>query len=123
MTRRVVIAVVALAALVAVANWERAARADEESDGMQRVLDEVGELDSDTLRGFRILANFQCLVYERGRNDFALEVCVDREGRVVETIDRRDGTPEIWSVRDDPTRSEIRVDRAQVDELLDRMTT
>ena len=123
MTRRVLMALAALAALVAVANWERASRADDQSDGMRRVLDEVGALDDDTLRGFRILANFQCLVYERGRNDFALEVCVDGAGRVVETIDRRDGSPEIWSVRDDPTRSDVRVDRAQVDALLDRMTT
>jgi hypothetical protein len=114
-----------LAALVAAAvgNWERAGRADEQSAGMRRVVETVGPLDSREFRGYRILANFQCLVYERGRNDFALEVCVDADGRVVEAIDRRDGTPEVWSLRDDPTRSDVRVDRTLVDELLDRATT
>lgn len=121
MTRLVLAGVAVLAVLVLLGNWERGRRADEEADGMRRVLATVGALDSPTLRGFRILANFQCLVYERGRNDFALEVCVDDDGRVVEAIDRRDGTPEIWSVRDDPTRSDVRVDRAEVDRLLRRM--
>jgi hypothetical protein len=118
---RVALAVVALAVLIGIGSWERESRADEQSDGMRRVLSEVGPLDGPDLRGFRIFTNFECLVYERGRNDFALEVCVDEDGRVVEAIDRRDGSPEIWSVRDDPTRSEVRVDRTQVDELLDRM--
>ena len=121
MTRLVLAGVAVLAVLVLLGNWERGRRADEEADGMRRVLATVGALDSPTLRGFRILANFQCLVSERGRNDFALEVCVDDDGRVVEAIDRRDGTPEIWSVRDDPTRSDVRVDRAEVDRLLRRM--
>ena len=121
--KRVALGAVAVALVaVAIGNWERAARGDEQSAGMRSVLETVGPLDSPELRGFRILANFQCLVYERGRNDFALEVCVDPDGRVVEAIDRRDGTPEVWSLRDDPTRSDVRVDRAQVDELLDRAT-
>ena len=85
------------------------------------MLQEVGPLDSDDLRGFRIFANFQCLVYERGRNDFALELCVDARGRVVEAIDRRDGTAEVWSLRDDPSRSQVVVDRGEVNRLLRRM--
>jgi hypothetical protein len=113
--------VVVLAALVLVGSWERDRRADRESSGIGRVVDEVGALDSPSLRGFRILVNFQCLVYERGRNDFALEVCVDDEGNVVEAIDRRERPIDVWSVRDDPTRSRVRVDRAEVDELLARM--
>lgn len=119
----VVVVVVAFAALVAAANWERESRAESQSDGMRRVLADIGPLDGPELRGFRILANFQCLVYERGRNDFAIELCVDAEGRVVETIDRRDRRSEVWSLRDDPTRSTVRVDRATVDQLLVRMTS
>ena len=119
--RRAVAAAVVLGVLVAVGLWERDRRADRESSGMRSVLALVGPLDSRDLRGFRIFANFQCLVYERGRNDFALEVCVDARGRVVEAIDRRDGTPEIWSVRDDPSSSEVFVDRAEVNRLLRRM--
>ena len=113
--------VLVLAVVVAAGVWERGRRASNESDGMRDVLAEVGPLDSPQLRGFRILANFECLVYERGRNDFALEVCVDDDGRVVEAIDRRDGTAEVWSLRDDPTRSDVRVDRAEVNALLRKM--
>jgi hypothetical protein len=114
-------ALVGLAVVVAIGRSEREHRADVQSDGMRTVLDEIGPLDSPDLRGFRIFANFQCLVYKRGRNDFALELCVDRDGRVVEAIDRIDGTAEVWSLRDDPTQSELVVDRAEVDALLRRM--
>ena len=116
-----VAALLVLAALVALGAWERERRADRESAGIRAVLAEVGSIDSDDLRGFRIFVNFQCLVYERGRNDFALELCVDDDGRVVEAIDRRDGTPEVWSLRDDRSRSEVRVDRREVNRLLRRM--
>jgi hypothetical protein len=119
--RIVLVAVVVLVALVPIGAWEREGRADEESAGMRAVLEEVGSLDSQDLRGFRIFANFDCLVYERGRDDFALELCVDDHGRVVEAIDRRDGTPEVWSLRDDPSKSEVVVDRREVNRLLRRM--
>lgn len=121
MRRIVLVAVVVLVALVPIGAWEREGRADEESAGMRAVLEEVGSLDSQDLRGFRIFANFDCLVYERGRDDFALELCVDDHGRVVEAIDRRDGTPEVWSLRDDPSKSEVVVDRREVNRLLRRM--
>ena len=121
MRRVVLIALVALVALVPIGAWERERRADGESAGMRSVLEEVGPLDSKELRGFRIFANFDCLVYERGRNDFALELCVDDHGRVVEAIDRRDGTPEVWSLRDDPSKSEVVVDRGEVNRLLRQM--
>lgn len=113
--------VLALALLVAVGRWERTRRADEEVRGMRAVVAAVGPLDSPTLRGFRVLANFDCLVYERGENDFALELCVDDAGRVIEAIDRRSGEPRIWSLRDDPTRSTVRLDRGEVNRLLIRM--
>lgn len=115
------IAAVVLVALVPIGAWERERRADGESAGMRTVLEEVGQLDSEDLRGFRIFANFDCLVYERGRNDFALELCFDDRGSLVEAIDRRDGTAEVWSLRDDPSRSEVVVDRAEVNRLLRRM--
>lgn len=121
MRRAVLVALVVLVALIPIGAWERERRADGESAGMRTVLEEVGPLDSQDLHGFRIFANFDCLVYERGRNDFALEVCVDDDGRVVEAIDRRDGTAEVWSLRDDPSRSEVVVDRAEVNRLLRRM--
>ena len=121
MRRIVLVGAVVLGALIAVGAWERERRADHESVGMRSVLEEVGPLDSPDLRGFRIFVNFECLVYKRGRNDFALELCVDDQGRVVEAIDRRDGTAEVWSLRDDRSRSEVVVDRGEVNRLLRRM--
>ena len=107
--------------LIPVGRWERGRRADEETRGMRGVVAAVGQLDSRTLKGFRVLASFDCLLYERGDNDFALELCVDDEGRVVEAIDRRGGSPQIWSLRDDPTSSDVRVDRFLVNKLMLRM--
>ena len=125
MTRKpavLLLAAVALAALlVALGRWERSRRADEQAEGMGRVLAAVGPLDSDSLSAFRYLKNFQCLLYRREVNQVALELCFDVEGRVIEAIDRRSGDPRIWSLRDDPERSTIRVDRAEVDRLLMRM--
>lgn len=117
-----VLAALALAALlVAVGRWERGHRADEQMEGMRRVLATVGPLDSPGLSAFRYLSNFQCLLYRRDGNRVALELCFDIDGRLIEAIDRRSGDPEIWSLRDDPTRSSIRVGRAEVDRLLIRM--
>jgi hypothetical protein len=114
-------ALLAIAAFAAIGRWEREHRADLQSAGMRKVRMEIGPLRSPDLRGFRIFVNFNCLVYKRGRNDFALELCVDHRGRVVEAIDRRDGTAEVWSLRDDPTKSELVVDRHEVDALLRKM--
>ena len=80
----------------------------------------IGPLDSPSPTG-RVLEGFDCLVYGRGDVRFALEVYVDDDGRVVETIDRRHGERHIASLREDPAGSTIRVDRALVDRLLRMM--
>jgi hypothetical protein len=126
MSRRVAAAVLAAlvvaAALVAIGRWERAHRADEQVAGMRRVLERVGPLASPRLSAFRYLKTFQCLLYERSGNPVALELCFAADGRLIEAIDRTgDDRPRIWSLRDDPSRSTIRVDRAEVDRLLVRM--
>jgi hypothetical protein len=119
----VIVGVVALVAvlLVAIGRWERERRADEEVRGMERVLVAIGPLDNPTLASFRFQTEFQCLGYRRGKNPVALEACFDADGRVVEAFDRRQGEAEIWSLREDPTSSTLRRDRAEVDRLLVRM--
>jgi hypothetical protein len=112
---------VAAVVLVSVGRWERGRRADRENAGMETVAEAVGAIESPTLRGFRILASFDCLTYRRGRVPYALELCIDNEGRLVEAIDRRSGEPRIWSLRDDPTRARVRFDRRTVDRLLEHM--
>ena len=115
------VVLVAAVALVAVARWERASHADRENAGIERVQATVGELDSPTLEGFRFLGDFQCLIYGRDGRTFALELCVDWDGRVVESIDRRGGDVEIWSLREDPENARVRVDRSRFEKLIERM--
>jgi hypothetical protein len=118
-----VAAAVALAAIVVVAalgRWERRRYVDRELRGLERVARLVGPLDQRSLVGYRVLPQFDCLVYRRGQNLLALELCVDRAGRVVEAADRLTGQT-YYSLRADPADSTLRVDRAEVDRLLRRM--
>lgn len=108
------------ALLVVLGRLERSRHADEQNEGIAQVRETVGPLGS-SLSGFRFLARFQCLVYQRGQNRFALELCVDRSGRVVEAIDRRGGDAEHWSLREDPELADVRVDRAEVERHIVRM--
>ena len=125
MSRRLAIGaaavLVVVLVLVAVARWERGEHADRENDGIARVRAAVGDLDGPTLEGFRFLGEFQCLIYGRGGRTFALELCVDWDGRVVEAIDRRGEEVRIWSLREDPERASTRVDRRDFERLVSTM--
>jgi hypothetical protein len=114
-------ALVVLVALAVVGRWEGRREATREINGFHVVQRLVGPLDSPTLSGFRVFPAFDCLTYRRGTNPFALELCVDHAGRVVEAIDRRQDTRRIWSLRYHPNASTDRVDRTEVDRLLHKM--
>jgi hypothetical protein len=122
-TRSIIVAaVIAVAAgLVAVGRWEGSHEASREVRGFHIVQRLIGPLGSPSLSGFRVLPGFDCLTYKRGTNVFALELCVDGGGRVVEAIDRRSFDRRIWSLRFDPSASTDRVDPAEVDRLLRKM--
>jgi hypothetical protein len=116
-------AVAALVALVLIGRWEGRRHARSEMAGMRQTLAAVGPLDNRTLTAYRIDidSRFDCLIYKRGTNRLALELCFDRTGRLVETIDRRSREPKISSLREDPGASTIRVDWAEVVMLLKRL--
>jgi hypothetical protein len=116
-------AVAALAALVFVGRWEGRRHARSELAGMRRTLAAVGPLDNHTLTAYRIDidSSFDCLIYRRGSNRLALELCFDRTGRLVETIDRRSGKRRISSLREDPQASTIRFDWDEIVRLLKRL--
>ena len=116
------VALVCLLVLIPIGRWERTRHARDEIRGMRRVLAAVRPLDNPTLDAYRVgLVRFDCLLYGRGSNPYALELCIDPKGRLVETIDRRWGTPRIWSLREDPTRSTIRINHDHVDRLLRKL--
>ena len=120
------VAVAVVAALIApvfVGRWEAGHHARSELAGMRKTLAAVGPLDNRTLTAYRINVDsqFDCLIYKRGLNRLALELCFDRTGRLVETIDRRSGQPKISSLREDPGASTIRVDWTEVVRLLKRL--
>lgn len=114
-------ALVVLAMLVGAGRWERGREIRSQAAGMRKVEALVGPLDNGTLSGYRVMPGFDCLVYRRGPNPYALELCVDDAGRVVEAIDRRTVNRTIWSLTFEPASSPVRVDRAEVDRLLDKM--
>jgi hypothetical protein len=119
----VVAALAALVALVLVGRWEGRRHARAEVAAMRRTFDAVGPLDSRSLDAFRIDVDFKfdCLIYRRGANRYALELCFDRSGRLAEAIDRRHTKQRIASLREDPTASTIRVPRSEVVTLLKRL--
>lgn len=116
-----IVLVVVLGALVPLGRWERARAAREEMAGMRRTLAVVGRLDAPSLSGFRVFPSFDCLTYRRGSNPFALELCFDHTGRLIETIDRRTSIRRISSLRAEPTESTIRFDPDVVSGLLRKM--
>jgi hypothetical protein len=116
------LAVVAAAvALVVIGRWERSRHVSNELRGLRAVLAEVGPLDSQTLDSYRVsLVPFDCLLYRRGSNRYALELCVDEDGRLIEAFDRRNGF-HVWSLREEPTASTVRVDRQEFDRMLRKL--
>ena len=88
---------------------------------MRAVVRAVGSLDSPTLDSYRTgLVPFDCLLYRRGANPYALELCIDEQGRLVEALDRRHGL-RFWSLREEPQRSTIRFRRSEVERLLRKL--
>lgn len=107
--------------LVAVGRYERRHQIDAQVRGMERIRTALGPLDQQALTGYRVLPQFDCLVYRRGSNPYALELCADRAGRLVEAIDRRGSERRYFTLRAQPEASPLRVDRAELRRLLRRM--
>jgi hypothetical protein len=124
---RPVVLVVAAAALglaALVGRWEGHRHEHAEISSMRRIRHLVGPLDNRSLDAYRIDVDFtfDCLLYRRRANPYALELCFDRSGHLAEAIDRRGrGNPKIATLREHPSASTIRVDRAEVVRLLKRL--
>jgi hypothetical protein len=111
---------VALVALVPLGRWEHDRASDEQSAGLERAWASVGgRIDAPALSAYRITVFANCLLYERDGNPYALELCFDARGRLVEAIERGEET-RISSVRHDAARASVRVDTGSLFRLLVR---
>ena len=123
--RRTVVALALVAAAAAGAaalgRSERSSWVDAQVRGQERIVRLVGPLDQRSLAGFRVLPQFDYLVYRRGAELLALELCVDRRGMLIEAIDRRGGARRYYDLESDPAAARIRLDRTEVDRLLRKM--
>jgi hypothetical protein len=117
------VAFAVLVALIPIGRWERNRHANNELAGMRTVLAAIGPFDQPALDAYRrgVGPGLNCLLYRRGSNPFALEVCYDRSGRVVEGYDRRGKSPRIWSLREDPSASTIHADVGKLNDLVARL--
>jgi hypothetical protein len=114
-------AVAVAAVLVLVGRLERDHHADIQNARIAKVVAAVGPLTNQTLDAYRMRGDFDCLIYKRGKNPYALEVCVDARGRVLEAIDRRHGEPWVGSVREEKSLATNQLSRAEVERLLKKM--
>lgn len=131
MSRRTVVwtilAAVVLVALIPVGRWEKGRHARTENDGIRRVLAAIGPIDQGSLDGYRqnvawgTQPGFDCLLYKRGANPFALEFCFTPSGRVIEAYDRRGSSPRIWSLREDRSAAAVQLDAKKLLALIDRL--
>jgi hypothetical protein len=91
------------AALVLVGRWEAQRQTDAQVRGLERIRAAVGRVDSPLLSTVRSSPGYDCLNYRRGAERFALELCVNAEGKVLDASDRRGETPLVYSLRLDPS--------------------
>jgi hypothetical protein len=94
--------------LVAVGRWEETRSARNEVREMRVVLLAVGDLTHRRPSGYRV-GPPDCLTYATPGNLFGLQVCFDKAGRVIETVDRRPTQPRYASLAYDPSLSTLRV--------------
>jgi hypothetical protein len=108
------VALAVLAGFAILGRWERTRNARIQNEQMAAVFMRATSdgLASHRLDRYRLGWTIDCLTYVPRREPTALgglELCFDREGRLVETIDRLSGTPHFASLQEAPGLSTIRV--------------
>ncbi len=102
-------------ALVTIGRLETSSASRAQVNGMREVAALVGPHWETTAAAYRLTPAFDCLLYRVGSDLYALELCFDSKGRVVEAIDRRKRTsPRFWTLRYDPGESTLRFDPLEV---------
>jgi hypothetical protein len=106
----VVVCAAGAAVLVAAGRVERTSAASSQMNGMKHVLALVGPRWATTASAYRLAPVFDCLLYRVGPDPYALELCFDESGRIIQAFDRRGNGSKLWSLRYDPSESTLRED-------------
>jgi hypothetical protein len=104
--RAVVLAAAAIVALIALGRWEQRRQVHDQIAGMRAVIAAIGPLDQVGATGYRF-GPPDCLAYPIATNILGLQICFDRKGHVVETVDRRGSQPVYASLAYDPALSTL----------------
>jgi hypothetical protein len=107
------------AAIVAVGRYGQHHEQVATERGIERVRAAIGPLNSPGPSDY-ILSNpgRTCLLWAAGGRIYALELCIDPQGRVVEAVDRRGLTPKFYSFTSEPGAAKLRISPAVFDALL-----
>ena len=123
-TKRVgaVVLVAAVAViLIAVGRSESATDVNATNARIRATFDLVSGDLAARLNAYRPTPMFGCFLYRFGaRNPYGVEICVDERGKVVETIDRRNGAEHISSLRYEPSKAATHVDISKLVTILHR---
>lgn len=103
--------------LVVVGRHERASERNWNLDGIAAVRYLVGAKIDHPL-SYRVPAGLYCLIYGTPGRPFALELCVNGAGRIVEAVDRRGSVPRFYSVTSEPGVADERLPLSTVNRLL-----
>ncbi|NUR74873.1 MAG: hypothetical protein HOQ28_01135 [Thermoleophilia bacterium] len=109
----VVVAVV----VVIVGRAERNSERQKNLDGIAAVRTLVGSR-IDRPIDYRTPPGLSCLIYRSGARAFALELCSDPGGRVVEAVDRRGSLPRFYSITSEPDRATLTMPPQKVQRLI-----
>jgi hypothetical protein len=111
--------VLTVAAAIVGGRWEAHRATHAEQRGIARLF--AAAAANPVPDGYRIDSRFRCLLYKRGVQPFAYELCFDSQGRLVEAIDRLSGTPVASTLRSQPQDATIRVRSSGIDEVMRQM--
>lgn len=111
-SRPYLLAAVALVAVIVVGRVESAWATRGQNRGFARLLAVAGAHWSTTASAYRLTPAFDCLLYRAGLDPYAVELCFDASGHIVEAIDRRGSSPKFWTLRFEPGASTVAVDPA-----------
>ena len=103
-----------LAALAAAGRAERARWIESQRDGIHGVLEDVGgryltRSVSDTFDDVW-RPGVSCVRYAEGGDPYAMQLCFDPRGRVIEAYDERSGKVVIHDLHVEPEESRLRID-------------